>query len=115
MTELLALTEKFGAIFGVALFIAYKEIPLLLKKRNGKWIDLEAIKNSLDNHLKIYMEHTLEDGRVQGEIASRLEVHEKVQNQINIGIEKEIKAMNESMNENFKTVYGKLDRLAEKG
>ena len=114
MTELTVLVKEFGTVIGLLVFIAYKELPLYLKKRNGKWVDLERIKDSLDKHMESFNRHVSLENDTQNTVAKDLEVYQAIQNQINLNIEKEIKMMSKSMSDNFKTVYGKLDKLAER-
>ena len=111
MNELMMLAEKFGTFTGLILFIAYKELPLILKKRSGKWIDLEDIKSSLEKHISIYDDHVSDDRNVQNLIARNLEVYQATQSQININLEKEMKNINDSMNKNFDILYNKIDRM----
>ena len=111
MNELMMLAEKFGTFTGLLLFIAYKELPLILKKRHGKWIDLEDIKSSLDKHVEMFNVHTADEKNSQNMIAKNMEVHQATQNQININLEKEMKNLGESMNKNFDILYNKIDRM----
>lgn len=46
--------DKFGLVGGLIVYVAYKEIPMFLKKRNGDYVsytEIRDIKRKLDAHL----------------------------------------------------------------